>query len=77
MLYILLEFIYNVAKFQSTGTVERMGVPDLVTSLAENPYFSAGFGLFGVGAGAAVLRKGYAVSNDHQEPGYLLSMQRK
>ncbi|XP_042886966.1 mitochondrial chaperone BCS1-like isoform X1 [Penaeus japonicus] len=38
-----------------------MGIQDLVASLGENPYFSAGFGLFGVGAGAAVLRKGYTI----------------
>ncbi|XP_076062131.1 mitochondrial chaperone BCS1 isoform X2 [Oratosquilla oratoria] len=36
-----------------------MGLTDIVSSLADNPYFGAGFGLFGVGAGAAVLRKGY------------------
>ncbi|XP_069178130.1 mitochondrial chaperone BCS1 isoform X3 [Procambarus clarkii] len=36
-----------------------MGLQDLISSLAENPYFSAGFGLFGVGAGAAILRRGY------------------
>jgi len=34
-----------------------MGIADLVSGLAENPYFGAGFGLFGLGAGAAVLRK--------------------
>uniref|UniRef100_A0A1I8PJS9 Mitochondrial chaperone BCS1 n=1 Tax=Stomoxys calcitrans TaxID=35570 RepID=A0A1I8PJS9_STOCA len=31
---------------------------DLISSLSTNPYFGAGFGLFGVGAGAAILRKG-------------------
>ncbi|XP_071543491.1 mitochondrial chaperone BCS1 isoform X2 [Panulirus ornatus] len=36
-----------------------MAIQDLISSLADNPYFSAGFGLFGVGAGAAVLRKSY------------------
>ncbi|KAK8380485.1 hypothetical protein O3P69_016820 [Scylla paramamosain] len=36
-----------------------MTIQDFVTSLTDNPYFSAGFGLFGVGAGAAVMRKGY------------------
>jgi len=34
-----------------------MGLTDLVGGLADNPYFGAGFGLFGVGMGAAVLRK--------------------
>lgn len=31
---------------------------ELVSSLSTNPYFGAGFGLFGVGASAAILRKG-------------------
>ena len=34
-----------------------MPVSDLISSLSTNPYFSAGFGLVGVGAGLAVLRK--------------------
>ena len=34
-----------------------MGVQEVISSLGDNPYFGAGFGLFGVGAGAAVLRK--------------------
>ena len=34
-----------------------MGLTDLVAGLSENPYFGAGFGLFGVGVGAAFLRK--------------------
>ena len=33
-----------------------MALTELVTSLASNPYFSAGFGLFGVGSAAAVGR---------------------
>lgn len=30
-------------------------------ALSDNPYFGAGFGLFGLGAGAALLRKGVQV----------------
>ena len=36
-----------------------MTIVDYVSSLTTNPYFGAGFGLFGVGAGAAILRKGW------------------
>lgn len=35
-----------------------MPITDLLTGLSDNPYFGAGFGLFGLGAGAAILRKG-------------------
>lgn len=35
-----------------------MAWSELITSLSTNPYFGAGFGLFGVGASAAILRKG-------------------
>ncbi|XP_063231891.1 mitochondrial chaperone BCS1 [Bacillus rossius redtenbacheri] len=35
-----------------------MTIAELVAGLSDNPYFGAGFGLFGLGAGAAVLRKG-------------------
>ncbi|CAL4165816.1 unnamed protein product [Meganyctiphanes norvegica] len=38
-----------------------MGFQELIGSLADNPYFGAGFGLFGVGAGASMLRKGYSL----------------
>jgi chaperone BCS1 len=34
-----------------------MGISELVSGLSENPYFGAGFGLFGVGVGAAISRK--------------------
>lgn len=35
-----------------------MTIIDYVQTLSDNPYFGAGFGLFGLGAGAALLRKG-------------------
>lgn len=35
-----------------------MPITDYIASLSDNPYFGAGFGLFGLGAGAAILRKG-------------------
>ncbi len=35
-----------------------MPLSDLLSSLGDNPYFSAGFGLVGVGTGLAILRKG-------------------
>jgi len=35
-----------------------MGIGDIIASLQTNPYFGAGFGLFGVGAAAAFGRKG-------------------
>ncbi|XP_050456737.1 mitochondrial chaperone BCS1 [Cataglyphis hispanica] len=34
---------------------------EYIQTLADNPYFGAGFGLFGIGAGAALLRKGAQV----------------
>ncbi|CAB4056967.1 BCS1 [Lepeophtheirus salmonis] len=35
-----------------------MTLTDLVSSLSDNPYFGAGFGLFGLGAVTAMVRKG-------------------
>nr|XP_012149312.1 PREDICTED: mitochondrial chaperone BCS1 isoform X2 [Megachile rotundata] len=35
-----------------------MTIIDYIHTLSDNPYFGAGFGLFGLGAGAALLRKG-------------------
>ncbi|XP_045455301.1 mitochondrial chaperone BCS1 [Melitaea cinxia] len=39
-----------------------MTLVEYIASLSANPYFGAGFGLFGVGAGAAILRKGFQTS---------------
>lgn len=36
-----------------------MTFTEYVSTLSDNPYFGAGFGLFGLGAGAALLRKGF------------------
>lgn len=38
-----------------------MTIVDYFQSLSDNPYFGAGFGLVGLGAGAAILRKGALV----------------
>ena len=38
-----------------------MGLSELVAGLSDNPYFGAGFGLFGVGAAAALAKKGSQV----------------
>lgn len=35
-----------------------MTIIEYIQTLSDNPYFGAGFGLFGLGAGAAILRKG-------------------
>lgn len=39
-----------------------MAITEFVSTLSDNPYFGAGFGLFGVGAGAALLRKAFQTS---------------
>lgn len=39
-----------------------MTIHEYISTLGDNPYFGAGFGLFGIGAGVAVLRKGLQAS---------------
>ncbi|KAJ2263783.1 Complex III assembly protein translocase and chaperone [Coemansia sp. RSA 376] len=48
---------------------------DLSLFLADNPYFSAGFGLLGVGAGVAVLRQGARRGADLMRRQLLVSME--
>ncbi|KAH7985969.1 hypothetical protein HPB49_026187 [Dermacentor silvarum] len=43
------------------GLRTEMTVAEYLSQLGTNPYFGAGFGLFGVGAAAAVLRKGMQI----------------
>lgn len=40
----------------------KMTFTEYISSLSDNPYFGAGFGLVGIGAGAAMLRKGIQTS---------------
>ncbi|XP_044752023.1 mitochondrial chaperone BCS1 [Coccinella septempunctata] len=39
-----------------------MTIFEYISTLSDNPYFGAGFGLFGLGAGAALLRRGFQTS---------------
>lgn len=39
-----------------------MAITKFVSTLSDNPYFGASFGLFGVGAGAELLRKAFQTS---------------
>lgn len=39
-----------------------MTFSEYIATLSDNPYFGAGFGLFGLGAGAAIFRKGLQAS---------------
>jgi hypothetical protein len=57
-----------------------MALGELVTSLSANPYFGAGFGLFGVGAVAALARRGaqvlhfYFLLSEQRYPMYVLAI---
>ena len=45
------------------ATALAMGVTDALGGLlADNPYFGAGFGLFGVGMAAAAAKRGSAIA---------------
>ncbi|XP_075226954.1 mitochondrial chaperone BCS1 [Lycorma delicatula] len=52
-----------------------MTIGDYISTLSDNPYFGAGFGLFGVGAGAAVLRKGFQHAITFFRRNYMITLE--
>ncbi|CAG7838112.1 unnamed protein product [Allacma fusca] len=48
---------------------------DFISSLSDNPYFGAGFGLFGVGFGAAILRKGAQMGMIYFRRQYMVTLE--
>ena len=52
-----------------------MALTEMFLSLASNPYFSAGFGLFGVGSAAAVGRAAAKVSVAAFKRNYITTLQ--
>ena len=60
--------IYVYLPFQ----IGKMGVSEIISSLSDNPYFGAGFGLFGVGAGAAIARKSAQVGISSSYNNYII-----
>lgn len=57
ILYICIFYYYFVLVFIRFFCISKMPLTDVLSSLGDNPYFGAGFGLFGIGLGAALLRK--------------------
>ncbi|KAG7199511.1 hypothetical protein KM043_014129 [Ampulex compressa] len=52
-----------------------MTLTDYIQSLSDNPYFGAGFGLVGIGASAAVLRKGVQVGTMLFRRHYMITLE--
>ena len=52
-----------------------MGFQDYLTSLADNPYFGAGAGLFGVGVVTQAARKGSVILSSLLKRKYVLTME--
>lgn len=52
-----LNYVCGLDDLYLSHVARNMGLADLFASLQDNPYFGAGFGLVGVGAGLAFLRR--------------------
>lgn len=52
-----------------------MTIHEYISALGDNPYFGAGFGLFGIGAGAALLRKGLQASLIFFRRNYMITLE--
>jgi len=55
LMYVSINYLYM------SVYIGTMGLQDIIAGLADNPYFGAGFGLFGLGAAAAVARQATGV----------------
>jgi chaperone BCS1 len=54
-----------------------MGLSEVVSGLSDNPYFGAGFGLFGIGFVAAAARKGSQGRKSRYDKCSLTTLQKK
>lgn len=52
-----------------------MPLGEYISALGDNPYFGAGFGLFGIGAAAAIMRKGLQASLVLFRRHYMITME--